>query len=129
MDAAITDQVKARLEFLGYEITKGEEAFIAKHPKWPNISFQEYKGGFLFSTAYAIKETAKTRRAEFLEYIIDLNRHASLVRFHTGTDSSLVAKCWMPGCYDKTTFDSFVELMNKDITALIFKHKKTNVFF
>jgi len=129
MDAPVADQVKARLEFLGYEITKAEEAFFATHPKWPNISFQEQRGGFLFSTAYAIKETAKTRRAEFLEYINDLNRHASLVRFHTGTDSSLVAKCWMPGYYDQTAFDSFMELMNNDITALIFKHKKTNVFF
>jgi hypothetical protein len=129
MDATIADQVKARLEFLGYEITKAEEAFIAKHPKWPNISFHEHRAGFLFSTAYTIKETAKTRRADFLEYINDLNKHASLARFHTGTDSSLVAKCWMPGCYDATVFDSFIELMNNDITALIFKHKKTNVFF
>jgi len=44
MDATIADQVKARLEFLGYEITKAEETFIAKHPKWPNISFQEHRG-------------------------------------------------------------------------------------
>lgn len=129
MDAAIANQVKARLEFLGYEITKGEEAFFATHPKWPNTSFQGHKGGFLFSTTYTIKETAKTRKAEFLEYINDLNRHASLVRFHTGTDSSLVAKCWLPGYYDETMFDSFIGLMNHDITALIFKHKKTNVFF
>ena len=83
----------------------------------------------MFSTTYAIKETAKTRKAEFLEYINALNRHATLVRFHTGTDSSLVAKCWMPGFYDETIFDSFIKLMNNDITALIFKHKKTNVFF
>lgn len=129
MDATIAGRVKARLEFLGYEIAKAEEAFFAKHPKWPNISFQEHRGGFLFSTTYAIKETAKTRKAEFLEYINDLNRHATLVRFHTGTDSSLVAKCWMPGFYDETIFDSFIALMNTDITALIFKHKKTNVFF
>ena len=129
MDATTADQVKTCLESLGYEIAKDKEAFIAKHPKWPNISFQEHRGGFLFSTTYAIKETAKTRKAEFLEYINDLNRHATLVRFHTGTGSSLVAKCWMPGCYDQTAFDSFMELMNNEITALIFKHKKTNVFF
>jgi len=129
MEAAITAQVKTRLEFLGYNIAKAEEVFFAKHHNWPNISFQEHMGGFLFSTTYAIKETAKTRRAEFLEYINDLNRHACLVRFHTGTDSSLVAKCWMSHCYDETTFDSFIELMNNDITVLIFNHKKTNVFF
>jgi len=129
MDATIAAQVKARLEFMGYEIAKAEEVSFAKHPKWPNISFQKHMGGFLFSTTYAIKETAKTRKTEFLEYINDLNRHATLVRFHTGTDSSLVAKCWMPGFYDETIFDSFIKLMNNDITALIFKHKKTNVFF
>lgn len=129
MDATVMARVKARLEFLGYEITKTEETFVAKHPKWPNISFQEHKGGFLFSATYPIKETGKTRKAEFLEYINDLNRHASLVRFHTGTDSSLVAKCWIPGYYDETMFDTFMEVMNSDITALIFKHKKTNVFF
>ena len=129
MDAPIADQVKARLEFLGYEITRDEKAFFAQHPKWPNISFQEHGNGFLFSTTYTIKETAKTRRAEFLEYVNDLNRHSSLVRFYMGTDSSLVARCWMPGCYGPAIFDSFIGLMNNDITTLIFKHKKTKVFF
>ena len=129
MDSPIAAQVKARLKFLGYELSKAEHISFAKHHKWPNISFQEHMGGFLFSTTYAIKETAKTRKAEFLEYINDLNKHATLVRFHTGKDSSLVAKCWMPGFYNETIFDSFITLINSDITTLIFKHKKTNVFF
>ena len=118
MSSAI-DQINSHLEFLGYEIIKGENgAMAAKHKSHFNLLYREFGYGILFSAFFSTNANGKHYRANVLERINSFNTAARVCHAYIDKDGDLTVEAYIPAVYDKGAFGTFVETFNSDFSLI-----------
>ncbi|MDR3557279.1 MAG: hypothetical protein P4L55_21190 [Syntrophobacteraceae bacterium] len=134
MDNSFIEQIVSHLEFLGYEVhvtySEGDkvEFVSAKHPYRSNILFRPYLDGFLFQLFYATHESTKDRYDEFLDYVNNLNKCASIARMYCDDNRDLVIEAWLSPIYDKVAFGRFIDAWDNDARVNLAKDNRTSGF-
>jgi len=113
--ATIIDQICSHLEFLGYEIIKGESGAIgAKHKSHFNLLFREFGFGILFTAFFGINSQGKNNKGNLLERVNAFNRAARVCRCYLDQDKDLTIEAYIPSTYEKAAFGTFIETLNND---------------
>lgn len=112
------DQMVTHLQFLGYQVERDGEIVKARHQTKVNILLRDFRGGVLLTSIFGCQDSAKKKRADYLDFINLMNQRATIIRFYADKDSDFFMEAWYPGTYDRAIFGSFLELWDEDIARL-----------
>lgn len=107
-------EMQTHLEFLGYEVSRKEDAILAMHEVKPSFQIRKVNGGTIFISYWQTNVYARAHRTEFLELVNDFNASATTATFYIDADGDLGFSAWFNGDYEKMRFAQFVERWNRD---------------
>lgn len=115
------------LEYVGYKrvdynTKEGWTTAFLTSDKYSNMIIRCKKGsGLLFSARYNLnKEKVVANTPRLLEIINEGNGKSVLTNFCIlDEESTLICFGWYPEVYDKTSFGSFIDLLNRDISVFV----------
>ena len=102
-------EVKAHLEFLGYEISSSSQRMKATHATELNFFMKSFRGGILVTAFFGGNDLSKRNKAAFLEVLNSLNAKSAASRYYVDGDGDMAIEAYYPGSYDKKSFAAFLD--------------------
>lgn len=126
----VMDSMFSHLEFLGYKVTRTDNAVRAEGSSFPRVvRFSERASGIIFSASVGCSDNAKGNRPAFLEWVNTINRMSALITAFAQEGDLLTFTGWFPKLYDKEAFGTFFQTFRDDIhTSIYGKDAKTEEF-
>ncbi|MBS1170456.1 MAG: hypothetical protein H6R01_1374 [Burkholderiaceae bacterium] len=105
-------EIKAHLEFMGYEVSYFKDHMVAKHPIHPNFLLSQQASGMIATKPFKSNATGKQNRAKLLAISNDLNAGALAARYYIDKENDMVVEAFYPGSYSKQSFTLFIDAFN-----------------
>lgn len=105
-------EIKAHLEFMGYEVSYFKEHMLAKHPMHPNFVLGQHASGMIVTKPFKSNAAGKQNRAKLLDIANHLNAGALAVRYYIDNENDMVVEAFYPGSYNKQSFSLFIDAFN-----------------
>jgi len=102
-------EVKAHLEFMGYDISSNSQRMKATHSTELNFFMKSFRGGILVTAFFGGNDYAKRNKSEFLGALNGLNAKSAASRYYIDGDGDMAIEAYYPGAYDRKSFAAFLD--------------------